>query len=362
MFSNKKKLAIVGAGFYGLYLAQEALKKGWQVTIFEANKSPMALSGIFNQARVHGGYHYPRAFITGLQCQNHYMRFIDDFNDSIRQESEAHYAIANGSKVSPNRFVRFCNVIGAPLETVSNDLKELYNWNTISAVYKVREASFDASMIQDQLIRSISGLGGEIVFDSPILQVTEHMGGVKIVSENDSEFFSAAILCTYGFEIIAPIGVSFEGFIEAQICEMVLVELPKELQNINITVIDGPFWSLTEFPSMKTNVLSHVRHTPHRKYSSPKEANKVLQFNENLISRGSLMLKEASRHVPLMSELNIHKSIWGVKVVPKSLSNNDKRPILLRNSQKVLSVLGSKFDNVYDAADEVAEFLDSILE
>ena len=55
---------IIGAGLYGLYSALFCLKRGENVMVLECDKQPFSRATYINQARVHGGYHYPRSIST----------------------------------------------------------------------------------------------------------------------------------------------------------------------------------------------------------------------------------------------------------------------------------------------------------
>ena len=46
----------------------------------------------------------------------------------------------------------------------------------------------------------------------------------------------------------------------------VLFELPRQLKDFSITVMDGPFFSIMPFPSKNLYTLSHVRYTPHESW------------------------------------------------------------------------------------------------
>ena len=54
------KIAIIGAGFYGCYLAKHLSKKH-EIYIFEKNADLISESGNNNQYRLHQGFHYPRS-------------------------------------------------------------------------------------------------------------------------------------------------------------------------------------------------------------------------------------------------------------------------------------------------------------
>ncbi|MBC7740550.1 MAG: FAD-dependent oxidoreductase, partial [Bdellovibrionaceae bacterium] len=55
------KIAIIGAGFYGVSLALALAEKGHCITVFEDESNIMARASQANQARIHNGYHYTRS-------------------------------------------------------------------------------------------------------------------------------------------------------------------------------------------------------------------------------------------------------------------------------------------------------------
>ena len=52
---------IIGAGLYGLYSALFCAQRGENVIVLEYDDAPFKRATYINQARVHQGYHYPRA-------------------------------------------------------------------------------------------------------------------------------------------------------------------------------------------------------------------------------------------------------------------------------------------------------------
>jgi hypothetical protein len=68
------------------------------------------------------------------------------------------------------------------------------------------------------------------------------------------------------------------------------------------------------------------------------------------------MQKDAQRYVPALARARHVDSLWEVKTVLPASEVDDSRPILFhRHPQlpELISVLGGKIDNVYDALKEV---------
>ena len=71
------KIAIIGAGFYGTYIAYKFSKNNkHQVDIFEKNKQICSEVVKNNQYRLHTGFHYPRSLETIAQT----LKQLNDVN------------------------------------------------------------------------------------------------------------------------------------------------------------------------------------------------------------------------------------------------------------------------------------------
>ena len=121
--------------------------------------------------------------------------------------------------------------------------------------------------------------------------------------------------------------------------------------------MDGPYFSLMPFPSTPYHTLSHVRYTPHGAQPSYEQA--VATLRAGLTSRADYMLRDAIRYVPALRDAVHRESLWGVKTVPARRDGDDARPIVMRRSNggRVMSLLGSKIDNIGDALRVAEEHL-----
>src|SRR5262245_51953776 len=114
---QKYDTIIIGGGFYGLRLAQflhdELAKKN--ILVLEKESDVMSRASYNNQARVHGGYHYPRSVLTALRSVVNMPVFSNEYAEAIVDNFTHYYAIAaDFSHVSARQFQRFCDRINAP--------------------------------------------------------------------------------------------------------------------------------------------------------------------------------------------------------------------------------------------------------
>jgi hypothetical protein len=120
--------------------------------------------------------------------------------------------------------------------------------------------------------------------------------------------------------------------------------------------MDGPFFSFMPFPDRNLNTLTHVRYTPHTNVQETCDQappNPYTLFDGlNVASNVSYMLHDVARFMPDIAAANYKDSLFEIKTVLQKNEGDDGRPILFEvdpASPRVLSILGSKLDNIYDA-------------
>ena len=145
-----------------------------------------------------------------------------------------------------------------------------------------------------------------------------------------------------------------------EMTEMCLVNVPAELQNMGITIMCGPFFSLMPFPPRGVHSLHHVRYTPHFEwYDDPKnnyiDSHKLYNEIEKKTS-WPYMFRDIKRYIPLLQNCEYLDSIWEVKTVLPRSDLNDSRPILFKENYGLKNfhcIMGGKIDNVYDVIEQL---------
>ena len=72
------------------------------------------------------------------------------------------------------------------------------------------------------------------------------------------------------------------------------------------------------------------------------------------------MIRDASKYLPVLSEAKYVKSLFEVKTVLIKNEGDDGRPIMFEknlNIANAFSVLGGKFDNIYDVLEKIDQEL-----
>src|SRR5262249_731953 len=129
---------IIGGGTYGCFVGVRlgGVFGGAGVLLVEQEPDIMRRASYNNQARVHGGYHYPRSLLTALRSRVNAPRFIEEFKDSIFTDFEQYYAISRRrSNVTASQFVPFCRRVGADLRPAHAQVRRLFDDQLVPPAY-----------------------------------------------------------------------------------------------------------------------------------------------------------------------------------------------------------------------------------
>ena len=335
---------VIGGGFFGCEAALELRRLGLErVRLVEREPGLLRRASFVNQARVHGGYHYPRALATAVRSNRNLAAFTAEYGEAVEARFETYYAIARGSRVSADQFETFCEAIGAFWRPAGQEVAQLFEPGTVERVVQVREPAFDARRLAARLGRAMAAAGVEVVLERPATVVAQDEAGVDVSVGGRPERARYVLNCAYAG--LDAVGVELKSRLKRELAELALIAPPPQLQGRAVTVMDGPFFSTMPFPPTRLHTLSHVRYTPHEAVDS--------DHPTPVKSHATAMLRDAQRYLPCLAHARIERSLFEVKAVLARNEDDDGRPILVERSAagRVLSVLGSKIDNIYELRD-----------
>jgi len=360
--ASEVDVLVIGGGFYGCVMAQHLRRHAARVLIVEKHADILQRASLNNQARVHNGYHYPRSLLTALRSHLNFGRFVKEYRDCIDDSFDKYYAVAaQFSKVTAQQFHMFCQRIGVPIQPAPSEIVKLFDSRRIEAVFRVVEYAFDAVKLRHRLRAPLEHHRINLRLQTCVTRLEQCPDG-RILAQVEGpdgleEVLARLVInCTYSRinQVLSDSNLSVIP-LKHELTEMALVEMPPPLHSLGVTVMCGPFFSFMPFPSRGLHTLSHVRYTPHQAWEDRtrpaidahahlEAAHKVSQFQH--------MRKDAARYLPLVGECRYVDSLWEVKTVLPASEHDDSRPILFKRHPELanlLCVLGSKFDNVYDA-------------
>lgn len=366
--SSNRRIVIAGGGFFGCSIAMMLHRRGWSPIVVEEADEMLTQASRVNQARVHGGYHYPRSLMTAYRSRQNYEKFRRIYQNAISDKFTKIYATGRlFSKVTANQFEIFMKRIGAPLREAPKTINQLFNSHLTERIWIAEECAFDFSVLRDTLRRELMEAGIEVRLGTVVETVHPCLCDAARATLSDG----SEIICDFLFNatyaglnrLTSASGLPIIA-LKHELTEMALVELPPELDQLSVTMMCGPFFSFMPFPSLGLTTLSHVRYTPHAYWfenESTGACNPYQTFNSiQKQSHFELMIADASRYVPVLRR-SVHKdSLWTVKTLLPLSEIDDGRPILFHRDPKlpaVIHVMGGKIDNIFDVEDEVEALL-----
>lgn len=365
---------IIGGGLYGLYSALLCGKHGQKVMVLEYESEVFTRATYINQARVHMGYHYPRSFSTAIKSAHYFERFNEDYETCILREFDQIYATSsNFSWTNARQFKKFCEDAEILCEQVSP-----YNYfknDMCDGAFRVKEYTYDANLLKKKILSEITDYPGvEIKYNARMKDIQKDGREYVITMEDGSVFTSQFVLnATYASvnQINAKLG--FDEFrIKYELCEIILCKVKGRLENIGLTVMDGPFFSIMPFGKTGLHSLTSVAFTPHytsydsvpsfkcqqsceKGYCGAEQLGNCNSCVARPESAWQYMSNLAKKYMREDLKFEYVDSLFSMKPILKASEVDDSRPTVVKKfstDPTFVSVLSGKINTVYDL-DEV---------
>lgn len=361
-------VVIAGGGFFGCTIALMLKRRGMQPLVVESESDLLTRASRVNQARVHGGYHYPRSLITAYRSRYNYERFRAEYREAVVDRFTKIYGVARSfSKVTAQQFSVFMDRIGAPLKPAPEAVEKMFDSRLTESVWIAEECAFDCSLLRERCRRDLEEAGIPVRLSTRVSGARRDAAGRVIAELSDGSEWPVDLVvnATYSGLNLLTQGARLPVIpLKHELAEMALVKLPEELEGLSVTMMCGPFFSFMPYPSMKLTTLSHVRYTPHLQWFEKPgtEIKDPYERFAHLVKRSnySYMVTDAARYIPALAKAEYAESIWEVKTLLPQTEVDDGRPILFRRDPlmpEVIHVMGGKIDNIFDVEDE----LDAVL-
>ncbi len=365
--------AIIGGGIFGIYAAIYLAEHGLQVALIEKEQQLLQKASIVNQARLHGGYHYPRSVATARMSDENKARFTQDHQAFINFQFEKYYGIDRyGSFTDSRQFKRFCDYIKIPCEEVTEH--PLFNYERLEAVFKTVEYTFDPILIAEFYKKQLKKYTGQI-------QVLLHHQILKAEQEKEAWMMELKNLedsNLYSIQAAQVINATYSGSnavnnlfglrnidLQHEISEIAFVSSP-QFQNMGLTVMDGQFGSIMPYGLSGLLSLSSVAYTHHKvsyddlpSFDCMKEQSNCspdfLSICNSCPARPSSnyrkMLSQMRNYFSQSVQFNYYFSYFTVKSKLKANYIDDGRPTeisMLNEDPPFYCIFAGKINSIYE--------------
>ncbi|MBK1725464.1 hypothetical protein CKO13_00155 [Halorhodospira neutriphila] len=357
---HKPRVAVIGGGVFGATSAIE-LAKFCDVDLIEKNKSLMNESSYLNQWRHHSGFHYPLSFETAQEIKETKKEFESIFQEAIKYSYTSYYLVSSYAREIPaERYLSACNLYNLNYR-ITPPPRHLKDGST-SVCLETDEGIYDIPKMQEIIEKNIQKncnirkllstevTSGKIKKDST---KTIYLQNSHSCWKNDYDF---VINCTY-----ANLGLIIDYLslpqIDLRIEEVELLEIEADIDDICLTIIDGPFISLTSMGHENKFLLSHRDHSVRRRLKTHDLTSPVSGYVTKTDSYSNI-LSAAKEYIPALAEAKYIQSWISYKAIQNQTNNFWNRPTLIHNHGfGVWSLLGGKILTSVTNAKEVAEHI-----
>ena len=360
---------VIGGGIFGAYAAK-LLAKNYSVVLIEKESSLFSRASKNNQTRLHNGCHYLRAPRTARDAQLHHDQFLREHEFAIMKTTKHFYGIArHGSLTDSNGFERFCQWLG--VDFIKQDFVEILDSDRVSDVYLVNEFSYDPFLLSDFYSRELSDSGVDLRLNSEVVLARK---GNKLwhleIRDMDSNAKTLETKCvinaTYSnINSVSEVFGVTESSIKHEYSEMLLLFVPS-LKDTAVTIMDGPFLSITPYGLTGLHVLSSVIYTHQSSAKNSGEkmpcqvVNTICQVdcfnlcqtcNDKPLSRQKFLLNQLRAFVPNIGSIFVHGHLNTVKSTWAMDDYRDERQTSIRkmaSEPDFYNVMSGKVSNIYE--------------
>lgn len=366
---------IIGAGLYGLYAAAFCAVRNQHVLVLEYDDAPFKRATYINQARVHMGYHYPRSLTTAVKSAGYFRRFVENFDFCIHDRFEQIYATSEKfSWTSAGQFQSFCKAAQIRCDEVP--ISKYFKKEMCDGAFLTEEYTYDAMILRDYYLdRLVGNSHVDMKFNVRIRKIIKQEK-VFLVEMESGESFEAPFVLNATYASVNQVIDRVEGIkkslfdIKYELCEIILCKPSDKLQDIGITVMDGPFFSIMPFGKTGLHSLTAVTFTPHVTSYEDKpvfscqkkiDGEKVTCCPDQLgncnecphkpDSAWAYMSHLADKYLKSEYAYTYKHSLYSMKPILKSSEVDDSRPTaiaVMSSNPTFISVLSGKINTVYD--------------
>jgi hypothetical protein len=329
---------IIGGGFYGSYLAN-ILGKNKKVLLIDKNISLMRAASFANQTRLHEGAHYLKSMDTARSSNYYSSKLKKRFPEIIVRNSKHYYALPESyNSITSEQFAQKCEILGINFHKINDKIL-----STPHTTYNVLEDNYDPSALRESIIEKINFINVEIKLNTSVISVESKLSGfVVTLSDFSRVYVNNVYNVTYAQvnEINKLFNIE-EVQTVTEYVEIPLLYIPIFLKKA-LTVIDGPYLSLTPFGSSKLHNLTSVIYSHH-----PVEKN--LQNSETF---KNFILKQFRMLVlPEYQNFTYHGTLTSKKITLKANDALDSRPLIIKKHGNYTQIIGTKISNIIEMED-----------
>lgn len=311
-----KKICIVGTGWVGCHLAT-ILTPEYDVELYSPEGRIFDSTSMYNQNRLHLGYHYARSHKTRELCYNTFQRFLNIYGHLTQRIDSNIYAVpCDNSLIDFQTYLKI-------FESHSHSIVSIPELTNIEGCIQVDE-------------RYIDPYAAKSYFEKKINKITKAQ---KITTEkliDLSKKYDIVINCTNNLLNSDTNNTFWEQ------CVMLIYKIIKPCPFQALTLVDGPLFSIYPYTN-NTVTLSHVLYTPFEKTLTPsfKKLVDIKDIQE-------LMEKDVLKYFPNFFQYYKFDDYFTSIKAKRNIKCDDRTPVLSINNN-IINCYTGKIQGIFYA-------------
>lgn len=340
------KICVLGAGWFGCFIAYELIKKGYLVDVYEKEKDIFQNASGNNQNRLHLGFHYPRSNLTIKRSKDGFKIFKKKLKLFSKKIKNNFYAVscANGNQIN---FKKYCSILKFNrLKFKIVDSSFLPYLKNVEGIVKCDEEMILVEKAKKYYKRKLIR---NIFFNHEIKKINIKKRKFIVAKKQ----YDIVINCTW-FQL-------FNKKIRNLLYEYCTILLYKSVKKNHpaITIMDGPFFTLYPWDQNKNYGLYSVKNSrmilDKNINNLKKKVSKIVtkSFLENVRKKieqeYSYFYPSFKKNFRFVKFLNSYRTILKNK--------NDSRACLVFEKNNFIDIMSGKIDHVFYALKKVEQCL-----
>ena len=336
---NKKKIAIIGAGWFGCHIGHMLNKNNFNVEIFEKENDIFQNASGNNTNRLHLGFHYPRSYSTRKMSFDGYKKFLSQYPNLSKPLKNNIYVIAKSklNKMSPKLYEKA--MLKSDLKFSILDSKKTDLINTVKT-FNTNERGIDHLKAKTFFKKKLKK---NIFFKKDIRSIKKINNKYMI----DNKLFDFVINCSYQQSFkLKNLDVTYEH------CLFSLYK-PKNKNHKSYTIMDGPFYTLLRWNKDLFSLYSvkDSRILTSKNFDKAKESFKKLSTKKENQAKEKILKGFLKFYPKFINNFKFVKNLYSIRTIIKN--KKDARICIVKNNDNFINILSGKIDHIFYAYDEV---------
>jgi len=357
-----KKIAVIGAGVFGLETASQLAAAGNEVSIFEQKSEILSEATANSIMRLHLGLHYPRDLETAIQSQKGYQQFLKKYPKCINLNFNNYYALSGDqSKISETDFLDFVAKSGISTESIPiENLSSIgLNTNKITNAWVCKEGVIDILKLR-HYYSSQPKLMKKLYLNTEIIRAEKMINFWQLTDNRNNLYnFDFIVRATYGLDRISSSNTSIQNR-NFEYHRTLILELELNKPIFGLTVIDGDFITVLPKGFGKTFLLYAPKPSVLERFIGgeyPKQWDQNGYFNYH--SAQKKLIERLNDWFPEITEVIVLNNFSTIRSIQPNVSKTDQRVSRLESkADGFIDIWSGKIDHCIEIGAQVVDLID----